>query len=737
MKRREFLPNTAFLAILCVFILSSCMESSNRLDEKRGQSDKVISREQWYNINLEKEAQRPEWLDTIPLIVAGGWDSEPITQRRWGRLAVNYMEEYEKRISEENVLRLKESGITLVITHYFKGFGLEGEGDCMENTRKFAELCHQHGLRVGAYIGNTICYEQLFLEEPEAEKWLVPDYLGEPVTYSGTQIFRKIPYIGHPDYQNYIKRVLQKAILEAKVDLIHFDNSVNYGRPENFHHPLAIEQFRDFLRNKYTADQLEDRFGFRDVRYVIPPKYRGTPQPIQDPLFQEWTDFRCQKVGEYLMEMRNYIKGLNPDVVVESNPHGEKGDNISWTKGLDWTRVLASTDIFWSEGEGEPGILENGSLVSRIRTYKIGRTMDNLSFVQLGHNRLMMAETMAYNQNCLGYIGALLSHHYWDEETKAYVNFFHDHFQYYKHTENIAPVAVLRTFPTMAYSPFNTQYSTVLFEQVLIQTKIPFDMIFDQHLNKDLSKYNVLVLADQDCISDDQIARIQAYVKAGGGLVITGNTSLYNEWRRRRRRLGFRDLFTKDLPYPPGTKISQHPWALDSKWYRHGSWVRELEGFTEDKIEQVRGQYGEGRVVYIPFIEPGLNKPSGAPPTSVYWKLPGNYQKLEEAVRWAAGDPLPIGIKAPIYVTMEWLRQKEANRTIVHLVNYNVKNQSMVKDIVIKLKLQNNEKVKGINISSPDTEVKDEALAYQINNGWLNFSVPYLHTYDLVAVQYE
>lgn len=734
MKRRESITNTAFLAIFCVFILSSC----ERKAEKRGLSNKLISQEQWYNINLEKKVQQPEWLDTIPIIVAGGWDCEPVTQQRWGRLTVNYMDEYKKRISEENVIQLKESGITLVITHYFKGFGIKGEMEYMENTRKFAELCHKHGLRVGAYIGNTICFEQLLLEKPEAKEWLVPDYLGKPVTYGGTQTFRRIPYIGHSGYQEYIKRVLKKAILEAKVDLIHFDNSANYGRPENFHHPLAIEQFRDFLRSKYTANQLEDRFGFRDVSYIVPPIYSGTPQPLQDPLFQEWTDFRCQKVAEYLMEMRNYIKGLNPDVVVESNPHGENGDNISWARGLDWPRVLASTDIFWSEGEGEPGILENGSLVSRIRTYKIGRAMNNMSFVQLGHNRLMMAEAMAYNQNCLGYIGALLSHHYWDEETKAYINFYHDHFQYYKHTESKSPVAVLRTFPTMAYSPYNTQYSTFLFEQVLIQTKIPFDIIFDQYLDKDLSKYKILVLANQDCLSDAQIECLKNYVKAGGGLIITENTSLYNKWRRRRHRLGLRSLFQEDLPYPPGTKISQHPWSLDSKWYRHSSWVRELEGFTEENKEQVRGQYGKGRVVYIPYVKPGLDKPSGVAPTSKYWKLPVNYKNLEDAVKWAAGETLPIKIEAPDYVTMEWLQQKEHKRMVLHLVNYNVENQSLVKDIKVNINISDGEKVKEVKVFSPDDiNSKNKPLEYKINDRCLHLSVPELHNYDMVAIQYE
>jgi hypothetical protein len=49
------------------------------------------------------------------------------------------MKAYEERMSEETAIKLKEMGITVVITHYYKGYG-------------------------------------------------------------GTQTFRKIPYIGHPGY---------------------------------------------------------------------------------------------------------------------------------------------------------------------------------------------------------------------------------------------------------------------------------------------------------------------------------------------------------------------------------------------------------------------------------------------------------------------------------------------------------------------------------------------------------
>jgi beta-galactosidase GanA len=77
------------------------------------------------------------------------------------------------------------------------------------------------------------------------------------------------------------------------------------------------------------------------------------------------------------------------------------------------------------------------------------------------------------------------------------------------------------------------QLAAILTEQALIQARIPFDLIFDEHLS-DLSKYKVLVLPETECLSDAQLASIRSFVAGGGGLVATGQAGLYDQWRRVR-----------------------------------------------------------------------------------------------------------------------------------------------------------------------------------------------------------
>jgi len=646
----------------------------------------------------------PKWLYDNPVILVGNWDSAPIITNRWGGIAVDYHDEYLLMHTEETVKKMKEQGITLVILHFHKGFGLVAERDHIEDAIKFSALCHKYGIKVGVYIGDTVCYETFLSEVPDAVDWLVPDYFGAPVQYSSTQTFRRRPYIGHPDYVRYLKKIIDVAINEVRTDFIHFDNSCSQALPENFHHPLAIEQFREYLKSKYSAEQLKDRFGFPDMSNIIPPKFTGTPQTIIDPLFQEWVDFRCQKLSDHYFEMRKYIKNLNPEVVVEHNPHGVTGHNTAWLRGVDWPRTLASTEIFWSEGERDPGFNADSILVNKIRSYKVGRILGNMCFTVTGSSKLRMAEAMAYNQNCLGYIGGVLSVYNFNTDQSKYIKFFTENFDYYRNNENIADVAILRTFPTMAYGDYNTQYSTILFEQTLIQSRIPFDIIFENNLNN-LSKYSVLVLANQICLSDSQIEKIKNFVRNGGGLIITENTSLYTEWMRNRKKPGLSDLFYGNKP------------SEEEKW---------------DKI--IISDYGTGKAVYIPAVIPSIKRPQNAAITSDYWRLPKNHKILASCIKKAASKDMSLEIKAPAYVTAELTQDEYQSKLMLHLVNYKAEPEKPVKGIEVDLKIPEGKNVKECILISPDKD-SIESIPFILTNGRIKFKVPNLEVYNLIIVK--
>ena len=318
---------------------------------------------------------------------------------------------------------------------------------------------------------------------------------------------------------------------------------------------------------------------------------------------------------------------------------------------------------------------------------------------------------MAYNRGCLGMVGGIQEYPDPPAAQRRYISFYRDLFDYYRKPESAADVAVLHSYATMAFNNDRPYQSTFLYEQALIQAKVPFDIIFDRHLS-DLSRYRVLVLADQECLSDEQMERVRAFVRGGGGLVATEHTSLLTPWRSRRADFGLADLFAVRAPeFVP--------------------WPRRPEAILA--IDPVRRRVGEGRVAYLPEVKPAVEKPAAEPMTSRYWHLPVNWPELVDSVRWAGGgDPL-LKVEGPLTVTAELLSQERENRLLLHLVNYGMKENPVVRNLQIDLRSGEGE-VRKVYTLSPDGG-ENPGLEFVAEGNRIRFTLPRLETYTLVVIQ--
>jgi hypothetical protein len=217
-------------------------------------------------------------------------------------------------------------------------------------------------------------------------------------------------------------------------------------------------------------------------------------------------------------------------------------------------------------------------------------------------------------------VGSPLVYKDFPESGRRYLQYFWKNFHLFAKAETAAEVAILRGFSSMAFNSFATHRETILAEEALLQYHIPFDMIDDHNL-AGLSKYKVVVLANQESLSDEQIALLREFARKGGGLVATANTARYNEWRREREAAGLATLVG-------------------------------------------------GRVAYIPALRPSIPAPARAAFTSTYWAPPANAKEFLDAARRAAGKPLRIDITAPRSLAAELYSQPDSKRHVLHLVNY-------------------------------------------------------------------
>ena len=666
----------------------------------------------------------PAWLLNEPVVMAGCWDDFPLFQRRLGGGPdwAEYL--YREQRSPQTVEQLKKIGITLAVIHFFKGFGLDAEREHIADARALSKLLKQNGIRVGLYVGSTISYETFLLEKPEAEAWFVPDYMGKPVYYFD-QTFRKRVYFMHPGYREYIKRVVCFGIEHLHADCIHFDNTSLQAEPEIFQHPLAIQDFRAYLASKYEASELKKRLGFSDVRYVIAPKIEAPLHTIDDPLFQEWADFRCHQLSAYYAEMSSFIRSIDPSVAVDNNPSsGMAGRNTVWSQGVDYPRLLRAVDVVWTEEGDAAGVTSDGVLVSKVRTYKVASIMNKRIFCSTygavgawGHEQgggglLQMAESMAYNCQGIGMVGGFHDLQHLPAEPQQYIRFFHDNFQFYRNPKSIADVALLYSFSTMAFDNERPQVSFMLASQMLIQNRLLFDIVFDEHL-EDLSKYRVLFLADQECLSDRQVEMVHEFVMRGGGLVATELTSLYTERRQRRRDFGLRECFGISAP----------------RWNGPAAPEANLSGGP------ARRTVGKGRVVYVPEVLPAVKKPVHEPMRSPYWVPALNQKELRDAVLWAIGGSPTVQALGPLspYVTFELVHQQIENRLILHVLNYDHVRNASVRDVHVEVTIPLQKKVKRIQMLTPDQGGEEHSVNWS-GEQTVQFIIPSLQIYSAAVL---
>ena len=667
-------------------------------------------------MNTETQRTRAPWLDE-GIVMAGSW--EPLRGRL--RSGSDHQDQvrkaYEKEHSEETVVRLKQAGVNLAITHFYKGFGVAAEREEMERTKAFAELCHEHGLKVGVYTQTvaSIYYETFFSEVPEAENWVSRDHEGKIPTY-GAASCRYIPCPTCGPYLDYLeKNVLTYAVKEVQADLIHFDNFRWWPEPEACRCERCTQRFREHLQRRWPdEDERFAHFGLKDFSFVKPPAFHAlTPvwqiSYIRDPISQAWFDFKCEALADLYKRFADFLRGLNPNIVVECNVDLKCGSNNGINRGAWPETVYPHGEIFWSERHMDRGISETGSIQSKIRNLKLAQATNNALFTY-NYNRLSVAESMAFNRNCLGMVAAIGDVGTGKtEDTKPYAEFFWKNNELFRQTESAAEVAVFYSYPTLMYRTDRPQLELVLAEQALIEAHVPYDILFSGDLDN-IFRYRAVVLPDVALMSDQTVLALQDYVRQGGGLVMTHLTAGESESAVRRKHNPFDALL--------GIAVAQLA--------------------ADPTAKPVLRQCGQGRLACLPGLEPSAS-PEFLPPSPVsyrarwfdnrWWKGPCNAQECMDSLEWVANG-LALDIEAPWTLVAELRRQPARSRLLLHLVNYA---DQPVGQVQCRVKADVSEDQTDLTVLSPD-RAESQACSLTREDDTLQFTVDGVERYSIVEI---
>jgi len=512
----------AFMLIKIVILLHLCLACPVRAEP--------------LTLPLER---RPDWLQRDGIVMAGSWEPLLFRVRRDG--SEGYIPTAEQRAaylrehSPEMIVKLKALGVNFVMMHCYKGAGLEAERESMADAVKFAKLCHDAGLFVGVYnYSGAFIWELLFNEVPQARDWVLLDEDGKPLTY-GNATYRYRWNRNHADARAFYRQLVRFAVNDIGADLLHFDN-YGYGPGQDAN---SVQRFRNYLGGTFTPERLK-KMGIDNLNAVQPPM---TSLP-ENMLRRAWLDFSCKSLTSSYHDMSRYARTLRKDILIECNPGGP-GNRI--IPPVDHGNLLQGGEAFWDEGR-QPGY-QNGQLHTRIRTFKVARRMDNIAFTYTTTG-LEMAESMAFNRDCLGCIcwfeyGKLVAEPGSNEPVSntlaPFIHFFRTRRDLLREAKVVADVAVLRSFPSQVFA--NSKYAALTYqvEQALIENRICFQIIYDHHLSA-LNRYRALILAGCTALSDRQIEQIRQYIQSGGRVCVIGPVATHDEWMLPREKPSLDDL---------------------------------------------------------------------------------------------------------------------------------------------------------------------------------------------------
>jgi len=210
----------------------------------------------------------------------------------------------------------------------------------------------------------------------------------------------------------------------------------------------------------------------------------------------------------------------------------------------------------------------------------------------------------------------------------------------------------------------------------LMRSGLPVVTLHRPHFEEGLAGFKVLVLANVALMSDAQADVVRRFVREGGGLLATHETSLLDEKGQRRADFALADVlgvhYRNTLPAASRTVslLPDHPLASGLPANAPLAHDEPLVAVTATEAESAGSfgggqpaalthRYGQGRVVYLPGRFDSMQ---------CYNLMRVMERLLSNAVRWVAPEGWPVEIEAAGPVGVSLFRQPR--RLVVHLVNH-------------------------------------------------------------------
>ena len=414
--------------------------------------------------------------------------------------------------------------VTGILAFYPSQVPFHKPGKFLGNRDFFGECCaaaKKRGIRVIARMSPDLQWEEALSAHPE---WFERDQQGRPRQHSeDPRLYRTCMFSTY--FTEHMPAIMREIQARYDVDGLYTNGWPPLGRPQ----ACFCDQCRRLAR-------------------------RGTPE-----YFDQFTERTI-----FLWKLYDGIaKQKKPDSLF----YGNLGDGVRC--GVNLKRLGEVTEWFNCDNQGRGGddtpiwgCAQQGRVCAAAMK---GRTSTNVTggwstgAVRWRNAAKSPAETtMWFDQTVASgmviwytFIGAqtgMGEDRRWQAPARDYFQWLARHDQHFVNKRPIANLGVVFGQRThLFYQPPGSfppqQYLDGLY-YALLEGRFLFDFVHEDDLAaENLKKYTALLLPNTALLSDEQCAQLRAYVAAGGSLLATFETSMYDERNRRRTDFGLADVF--------------------------------------------------------------------------------------------------------------------------------------------------------------------------------------------------
>ncbi len=355
----------------------------------------------------------------------------------------------------------------------------------------------------------------------------------------------------------------------------------------------------------------------------------------------------------------------------------------------------------------------------------------------------------------------------WLEPAHQYFDWMAKHDAHFVNLRSIANVGVIMGQRThLFYQPprgaLMPQYMDGMY-YALLEGRFLFDFVHEDKLAlQDLHKYSALVLPNTALLSDEQCGQLRAYVDAGGSLLATFETSLYNERNERRPDFGLADVFgirkAGDIVGTTGNaylaRIEKRHTILDG--FAGTAWIPGAENRVPSlRVDGAILTVVPGFVAYPPELSYPAQPHTDEPAVVVREKgksrlvyFPGDVERtmwqsghtdlarlLQNSIRWVGGPNPPVTITGEgVIETFAWETQAGF---ALHVLNYT--NPAMHRGWLRKFYPIGEQKVRmtlppGRTVSRVELLRAEKMIPFHLANGTIEFNIPGVLDYEVAAL---